>query len=80
MDRAQVPGSRVMLRGDTVASDCRGDNRTKGDKNGSRETHWAAVKSPSQETMVARIRVGEVGMKKEKQSQEIFERPSSKIQ
>lgn len=39
VDRGQVPGSRVRLRGDTVAADCRGDSRIKGDKNKSRESH-----------------------------------------
>lgn len=39
VDRGQAPGSRVVLRGDPVAADCRGDSRIKGDKHQSRETH-----------------------------------------
>lgn len=54
-------GLGVMPRGDTVASGCRADNRIKGDTNESRETHWAAVRSPSLAVMVVCIRVREGG-------------------
>lgn len=37
VDRGQAPGSRVVLRGDPVAADCR--DKIKGDKHQSRETH-----------------------------------------
>lgn len=45
VDGGQIPGSiecrewGIILRDDTVASDFRGENRIKGDKNESRETH-----------------------------------------